>query len=57
MPYWCMQFASMQDANLLRPSRAVHYTGWEHSLAALTDALQQHAPIDGILGGNLNLQS
>lgn len=47
----------MQDANLLRPSRAAHYTGWEHSLAVLTDALQQHAPIDGILGGYPSLES
>lgn len=34
-----------------RPSRAAHYTGWEASQAAIEEALQQHHPIDGLLGG------
>lgn len=33
-----------------RPSRAAHYSGWEVSQAAITAALQEHAPIDAILG-------
>ena len=28
----------------------MHYVGWEQSSAALTEALQEHAPIDGLLG-------
>jgi predicted esterase len=33
-----------------RPSRAAHYSGWEASQAAIQAALEQHAPIDGLLG-------
>ena len=33
-----------------RPSRAAHYSGWAASQAAIQAALEQHAPIDGLLG-------
>ena len=33
-----------------RPSRAAHYTGWAASQAAISAALREHAPIDGLLG-------
>lgn len=32
-----------------RPSKALHYSGWEPSLQLLVDAIKQHRP-DGILG-------
>ncbi|GAB4817493.1 hypothetical protein N2152v2_004539 [Parachlorella kessleri] len=33
-----------------RPSRAAHYAGWEASQAAISEALQNHYPVDGLLG-------
>ena len=33
-----------------RPSRARCYEGWERSQAAISAALEQHAPIDALLG-------
>lgn len=33
-----------------RPSRAARYTGWESSQAALEAALEEHGPVDGLLG-------
>ncbi|PRW45017.1 Glucose-induced degradation 4 [Chlorella sorokiniana] len=33
-----------------RPSRAAHYSGWPASQAAIRAALEEHAPIDGLLG-------
>lgn len=33
----------------LRPSLATEYTGWEQTEAAIQQALEEHAPIDGLL--------
>lgn len=33
-----------------RPSRAAQYSGWEASQAAIAAALEEHHPIDGLLG-------
>lgn len=33
-----------------RPSRALHYTGWDESVQHLTQALEQHAPVHVIMG-------
>lgn len=33
-----------------RPSRAAQYSGWAASQAAIAAALEEHAPIDGLLG-------
>lgn len=34
----------------MRPSRAAHYSGWGASRAAIRAALDEHAPVDGLLG-------
>ena len=44
----CRQWSDLEPGT--RPSRAAHYSGWEASQAAIQAALEQHAPIDGLLG-------
>ena len=44
----CRQWSDLEPGT--RPSRAAHYSGWPASQAAIRAALEEHAPIDGLLG-------
>ncbi|CAD7700868.1 unnamed protein product [Ostreobium quekettii] len=37
-------------ASTARPSKSAHYTGWEPSAVAIQLGLQEHWPVDGLLG-------
>ena len=42
------KWEDVQDT--IRPSKSKQYTEWQSSLSLIAEALEEHAPIDGILG-------